>query len=239
MRVAWRGRLGDNGATHNFDRTDTVMQHASPLPSFLIDRFHAWKADEYSAQEAHFHDLVDNGQHPHSMLISCCDSRVNGTDIMGAAAGEFFIHRNIANFVPPHNPDNGEHGTAAALLYAVTALGVQHITIMGHAHCGGVQGCHDMCSGKNEALKDPNNAVGRWVSHIEPAFARLAGTDKADDIHAMEQEAVLVSLENLLSYPFIAEAVASGKLALHGLWHDIREGALHHYNAEKGAFEAL
>ena len=215
------------------------MQDAKLLPSDLIAHYHGWQGQYYDKKQAHYHDLIDNGQHPRGMIISCCDSRVNASALFEAEAGDFFIHRNIANFVPPYNPEGEHNGTSAALEYGVTALGVQHILVIGHSHCGGVQGCHDMCSGKNEALKAPTSFVGRWVAGISPAFDKLAGTDSADDIHALEKQAVLLSLENLKGFPFVAQAMAQGKLVLHGLWHDIRAGQLHHYNAETEAFEAL
>ena len=215
------------------------MQDAKPLPPHLVERYHGWHEKDYEVKKALFHDLVDNGQHPLGMIISCCDSRVNLTAIFGADAGEFFIHRNIANLVPPFNLKGDHHGTSAALEYAVTALGVAHILVVGHSHCGGVQGCHDMCSGKNEALLEKTSFVGRWIEALRPAYERLAGTDKADDIHALEHEGVLLSLENLTTFPFVQEAIAGGKLSLHGLWHDIRNGELHHYNAGTQAFERV
>ena len=118
-----------------------------PLPSYLVQRFHGWKATAYQDNKAWYRRLAASGQHPRAMVISCCDSRVHVTSIFGADEGEFFIHRNIANLVPPYNPDGERHGTSAAVEYAVTALGVAHIVVLGHSNCGGVKGCHDMCSG--------------------------------------------------------------------------------------------
>ena len=215
------------------------MQDAKLLPSHFVQRYHGWHSAQFEDQRALFENLVDHGQHPSAMVISCCDSRVNATAIFGADAGDFFIHRNIANLVPAFDPEGDEHGTAAALEYAVTALGVSHIFVIGHAHCGGIQGCHDMCSGKNDALLEKTSFVGRWIQALRPAYERLAGTDKADDIHAFEREGVLLSLENLGGFPFVQEAMADGKLSLHGMWHDIRNGALHQYNASKDSFEPV
>lgn len=215
------------------------MTDAKPLPPYLVQRYHGWHATDYEENKAWYHRLVDQGQHPRGMIISCCDSRVHVTAIFGADTGEFFIHRNIANLVPPFNPAGDHHGTSAALEYAVTALGIAHVLVLGHSNCGGVQGCHDMCSGNNEALLEKTSFVGRWMDILRPGFERLAGTDKADDIHALEREGVLVSLENLRTFPFIQEAITDGKLSLHGLWHDIRNGELHQYNADSGEFERV
>lgn len=215
------------------------MQDAKPLPPYLVQRYHGWHATDYEENKAWFHHLVDQGQHPRGMIISCCDSRVHVTAIFGADTGEFFIHRNIANLVPPFNPAGDHHGTSAALEYAVSALGIAHVLVLGHSNCGGVQGCYDMCSGKNEDLLKKTSFVGRWMDILRPGYERLAGTDKADDIHALEREGVLVSLENLKTFPFVQEAIANGKLSLHGLWHDIRNGELHQYNANTDVFERV
>ena len=138
------------------------MQAAKPLPNYLVQRFHGWKATSYSENHAWFKRLASEGQHPRAMIISCCDSRVHVTSIFGADTGEFFIHRNIANLVPPYQPDGNQHGTSAAVEYAVTALKVAHVIIMGHSSCGGVQGCLDMCSGKAPELEEKSSFVGRF-----------------------------------------------------------------------------
>ncbi len=98
------------------------MQHARTLPSYLIQRYHGWKATSYAENRVWYRRLAEEGQHPRAMVISCCDSRVHVTSIFGADQGEFFIHRNIANLVPPYVADGEPHGTSAAVEFAVTAL---------------------------------------------------------------------------------------------------------------------
>ena len=112
------------------------MPAVKPLPSYLITRYHGWKATSYSDNEPWYRNLADNGQNPRAMVISCCDSRVHVTSIFGAEQGEFFIHRNIANLVPPYSPDGEHHGTSAAIEYAVGALKVAHIIVVGHSKGG-------------------------------------------------------------------------------------------------------
>jgi hypothetical protein len=107
------------------------MTHIRPLPGYLIQRFHGWRATTYQDNRAWYRRLAESGQHPRAMVISCCDSRVHVTSIFGADEGEFFIHRNIANLVPPYTPDGERHGTSAAVEYAVTSLGVAHIVVLG------------------------------------------------------------------------------------------------------------
>ena len=213
------------------------MKHARPLPTYLVHRYHGWKATAYAENQAWYRRLADEGQRPRAMMISCCDSRVHVTSIFGADQGEFFIHRNIANLVPPHEPDGNQHGTSAALEYAVTALKVAHVIIMGHSKCGGVQGCLDMCSGNAPQLEEKSSFVGRWMDILRPGYDRVKDiTDHTAQSRALEKEAVIVSLENLMTFPFVAEAVESGQLTLHGIWHDIGEGSVEQYNAESRQF---
>lgn len=215
------------------------MRHAKLLPAAFVARYQNWYDNAFPQKQNLLKKLADEGQFPKGMIISCCDSRYNTTSLLNAEEGEFFVHRNIANFVPSSDEARDNHGTAAAIEYAVKHLKVQHILVVGHALCGGVQGCYNICSGTDTSLADDGGAVGKWVQLIKPAFDKLAGTDKADDLRALEKQAVLVSLDNLMTFEFVRGAVEEGRLSLHGLWHDIGVGELHHYNPETGAFEKL
>ncbi|GGE43111.1 carbonic anhydrase [Primorskyibacter flagellatus] len=216
------------------------MTHAKPLPSYLVQRFHGWRATTFSENKAWYRRLADEGQRPRAMIISCCDSRVHVTAIFGADQGEFFIHRNIANLVPPYEPDGNQHGTSAAIEYAVTALKVAHIVIVGHSNCGGVRGCHDMCSGHAPELEEKSSFVGRWMDLLRPGYERVKDiADEGERIRALEKQAILVSLDNLMTFPFVEEAVKANKLTLHGLWNDIGDGGLEQYTPEDGTFKPI
>jgi carbonic anhydrase len=213
------------------------MDQIRPLPAFLSNRYHGWKATNYNDNRAWYRRLAEEGQRPRGMVISCCDSRVNVSSIFEADAGEFFIHRNIANLVPPYEPDGDRHGTSAAIEFAVTALHVPHIMVVGHSNCGGVAGCHAMCSGHAPDLDEKTSFVGRWMDILRPGYERIDRTqDEKDQLRALEQEAVIVSLENLLTFPFIVEARKQQELSLHGLWTDIAEGELWQYDAPTKKF---
>ena len=217
------------------------MDQARPLPSYLINRFQGWRATAYIENRASYRRLAAGGQHPRAMIISCCDSRVSATAIFGAddGEGEFFIHRNIANLVPPCTPDGERHGTSAAVEYAVSSLRVAHIIVLGHSNCGGVKSCDDMCSGLAPELEEKTSFVGRWMDILRPGYVRVAGLPDAERIPALERQAVLVSLENLMTFPFVHDAVADERLTLHGLWNNTGEGSLEQYDAAKGAFVTL
>lgn len=215
------------------------MHHARPLPSYLIQRFHGWRATTYQSNRAWYRRLAETGQHPRAMVISCCDSRVHVTSIFGADEGEFFIHRNVANLVPPYNPDGETHGTSAAVEYAVQALKVAHVVVLGHSNCGGVRGCHDMCSGHAPELEARSSFVGRWMDILRPGYQRVLHLPEPDQVRALEKEAVLVSLENLMTFPFVRDAVEDDMLTLHGLWNDTGEGRLEHFDPAQGGFVAV
>jgi carbonic anhydrase len=211
------------------------MTPIRPLPAYLVQRFQGWRATTYAENRAWYRRLAEGGQHPRAMVISCCDSRVHVTSIFGADEGEFFIHRNIANLVPPYNPDGEYHGTSAAVEYAVTSLGVAHIVVLGHSNCGGVKGCHDMCRGLAPELEEKTSFVGRWMDILRPGFEKVAGLPDDAILPALEKHAVLTSLENLLTFPFVRAAVEDDRLTLHGLWTDTGEGGLEQYdNASEG-----
>ena len=212
------------------------MRNARPLPAYLIQRFHGWKATTYAENKAWYRRLAESGQHPRAMVISCCDSRVHVTSIFGADEGEFFIHRNVASLVPPYNPDGEYHGTSAAVEYAVTSLGVAHIVVLGHSNCGGVKGCHDMCCGDAPELLEKTSFVGRWMDILRPGYQRVEALPKDEILRALEKEAVLVSLENLMTFPFVKAAVEDDRLTLHGLWTNTGEGELEQFDTTRTGF---
>jgi carbonic anhydrase len=113
---------------------------------------------------------------------------------------------------------------------------VAHVIVLGHSSCGGVKGCHDMCSGNAPELEAKSSFVGRWMDILRPGYARVADLPAADRLQALEKEAVLVSLENLMTFPFVRDAVADETITLHGLWNDTGEGILEQYDADRRSF---
>ena len=205
------------------------MPVTAPLPGYLSDRYRGWKDGRFEQNKAWFARLATIGQHPRAMVIQCCDSRVNAMEMFGAEPGDLFIVRNVANLVPPHDPDRGHHGTSAAVEYAVNNLKVAHIIVVGHSNCGGVHACHDMCSGTAPELQETTSFIGRWMDILRPGYLTVVDRveGEAAQKSALEREAVLISLRNLGTFPFVREAVANDELTLHGTWLDIGTGALH------------
>ncbi|MTI42136.1 carbonic anhydrase [Roseibium hamelinense] len=175
-------------------------------------------------RQTHEH-LAIYGQQPEVMVISCCDSRVTPEGVFNVGPGELFVVRNVANLVPPFEATDGQHGTSAAIEYAVTALHVKHIVVLGHAKCGGI------CAFRETVNRDTldGNFIGRWIKLLEPAAIAMAcmPVDRIDDPQlAMEYAGVRQSLKNLLTFPFVRDAVEAGNLDLHGAWFDIGSGEL-------------
>ena len=216
------------------------MDFVKPLPAYLIQRYHGWFATGFSQNQAWYKRLATEGRRPRAMIISCCDSRVHATSIFGAEQGEFFIHRNIANLVPPYSPDGSQHGTSAAVEYAVTALNVSQLIILGHSNCGGVKGCLDMCRGHAPQLEEKTSFVGRWMDILRPGYEAIKDYSSEEEMpQDLEKQAVLTSLTNLMTFPFVEKAVQDGSLSLHGLWTDIGEGSLEAFDAASQRFKLV
>ncbi|MEP2028441.1 MAG: carbonic anhydrase [Paracoccaceae bacterium] len=216
------------------------MKNAKPLPSYLLQRYHGWKATSFSENQGWYRRLATEGQRPRAMIISCCDSRVHVTSIFGADQGEFFIHRNIANLVPPCEPDGDHHGTSAAVEYAVSYLKVAHVIVVGHSSCGGVQGCLDMCKGNAPDLETLDSFVGRWMDILRPKYDVVKDIeDPVKQARTLEKHSVMVSLDNLMRFPFVRSAVDDGLLTIHGLWMDIAEGGLEYFDPESESFHPV
>jgi len=207
----------------------------SSLPNFIVDRYKNWKSNIYLENSEKLKKLASFGQNPSTMVISCCDSRIHPTSIFGADEGEFFIHRNIANLVPSYSPDEENHGTSAAIEYAIKELKVKHLIILGHKDCGGIKYGHHMHS--NSA--NPNyEFINKWVSIILPAFNKIQKDISVQkQITQLEEESIKVSIENLFNFPFVKTAIEDNSLLIHGLIHDIGSGNLKYLSPVTEDFE--
>ena len=204
------------------------------IASFIAG-FKRFRQHYFDPHEQRFAPL-QQGQRPKVLLIGCSDSRVDPAMLTGCAPGELFVVRNVANLVPPCEHDIHHHGVSAALEYAVCALEVEHIIVLGHSGCGGISA---LMEGVRDGLS--TEYIGPWVRIAERAREQvlkdLAGKEPAVQIRACEQAAILVSLENLLSFSWISDRVESGALLLHGWYFDISVGQLHSYTPDRGSFE--
>ncbi len=202
----------------------------------LVSGFRSFRRENFIENRSRFQDLVRRGQSPQIMIIACSDSRVDPAIVTGAEPGDLFVVRNVANLVPPCQGDGHYHGTSAALEYAVRQLGVAHVIVFGHARCGGIHALMESANGED----DSSDFVGSWMEIARPARDEVlrvmpdAGLE--EQAAACEKLGVRASLENLMTFPWIAEAVAAGDLHLHGWYFDIVEGALCALDPENGEF---
>jgi carbonic anhydrase len=186
----------------------------------LLAGYRRFRAEVWPHERRRYEALAE-GQQPETMVIGCSDSRVDPQTVFGAGPGELFEVRNVAGLVPPYHPDAAYHGTSAALEFAVRVLGVRRIVVLGHARCGGVRA---MVEG---APREARDFVEPWMSIAAPVLRALpARLDGDERLTRCEAEVVRLSLANLRSFPWIAEAVAAGRLELGGFWFDIATGVL-------------
>lgn len=209
-------------------------------PIRSIEDLHAgyrrFKEGGFTAARDRYRHLAEQGQSPSVMLIACCDSRADPSLIFDAGPGELFVVRNVANLVPPPEVDNAFHGTSAAIEFAVTGLGVQHIVVMGHAQCGGVRAYVDGALGVGKAGK----FIERWASLLGPAFDTLPkGLDAPEAAEQLERASIRQSIAQLRKFPFVAERETEGTLSLHGAFFGIAHGMLEWMDASEGAFRPI
>lgn len=206
-------------------------------PKQLIEGFSRFRKRHFAQNDALFRDLVAQGQTPKTLVVACCDSRVDPALVLDCAPGDLFVIRNVANLVPPAENQGHYHGTSAALEFGVRKLNVGHIIVLGHAHCGGIHALME------SDLQNEDAFISEWMGIADAARERVsrefAGAGNAARQRACEQQAILVSLENLMTFPWIRERVEQGTLALHGWYFDIEHGELLGYNATAGRFETL
>jgi carbonic anhydrase len=202
----------------------------------LIEGYRRFRARGWAAQRERWAELAE-GQSPKVMVIACSDSRVDPTQIFDARPGEMFVVRNVANLVPPFEPDSAYHGVSAALEFAVTQLEVEELVVMGHGFCGG---CAAALTGQ---FDDADHGAGHFIAHWIDMLKEVREAIRArhpelgrQAFLEMELEGVRISLRNLRTFPWVREREAAGRLKLHGAYFAISDGVLHVCDEESGGF---
>jgi carbonic anhydrase len=203
----------------------------------LIDGYRHFRATGWSRERERWSQLAE-GQAPKVMVIACSDSRVDPTQIFNAGPGEMFVVRNVANLVPPYEPDGGYHGVSAALEFAITQLKVEEVIVMGHGFCGG---CAAALTGAfSGAEPGEGGFIAHWIEMLADARSKVREhhsepLDRAA-FRAMEHEGVRISLRNLRTFPWVTEREQAGELKLRGTFFAISDGALHLLDEQTGSF---
>ena len=206
------------------------------LPDALLSGYRSFMSGRYGQETARYRELARTGQKPETLIIACCDSRSAPETIFDAGPGELFVIRNVANLVPPYEPDDHRHATSAALEFAVQSLEVKNIVVMGHGRCGGINAALNA----GHAPLSPGDFIGRWMSLIAPAADTVSSSTLMTTVErqtALERISVRYSIANLRTFPWIKVREDKGELSLYGAWFDISKGELWAMNVETGDFE--
>ena len=205
------------------------------FPKKLLNGYRDFMAGRYSSERDRYSELADTGQKPEVLIIACCDSRAAPETIFNCGPGELFVVRNVANLVPPYSPDDNFHATSAALEFAVQALRVKHIIVMGHGRCGGIQAALDPM----EKPLSPGDFIGKWMSMLAPLADQIQASTaltKTERQTALERASVRNSITNFRTFPCVNILETRGKLQLHGAWFDISTGELWVMDSDSGDF---
>jgi carbonic anhydrase len=206
------------------------------LPTRLVDGYKDFLSERLPKEQTRFEELAKSGQSPEVMVVGCCDSRVSPEVIFNARPGELFVVRNVANLVPPFSPDGELHGTSAALEFAVQALKVKHIVVMGHGRCGGIRAFADDAQGPLSS----GDFIGKWITLLRPAAERTGGQGMNEALPVFVERLALAgiqtSLANLRTFPCVRILEEKGRLQLHGAYFDVATGVLMVLDAESGQF---
>jgi carbonic anhydrase len=207
------------------------------FPDRLIDGYRDFLTGRLPLEQSRYRELAERGQSPEIMVIGCADSRVSPEVIFNARPGELFVVRNVANMVPPYAPDGRAHGVSAALEFGVAALKVQHIVVLGHAQCGGVQ-----AFAEDAEPLSPGDFIGQWMSLMAPAAEKVGprgDLSRADYLTRLEQANVTNSLDNLLTFPRLRNLVETGRIAIHGAYFGVATGRLSVRDPATGEFKPI
>lgn len=207
------------------------------FPKHLIEGYRTFAAQRLPTEQSRYKELSERGQSPAVMLIGCSDSRVSPEVIFDAGPGELFVVRNVANLVPTFQPDENAHGVSAALEYAVQVLKIKHIVVMGHAQCGGIKAFID-----DSAPLSPGDFIGKWMAmFIKPGeqVSQREHESRQEFTTRIEKAAVFRSLENLMTFPFVRNAVERGDMMLHGAYFGVAEGSLFVLDRETKEFRSV
>lgn len=203
----------------------------------LIEGYKKFRA-KYFENSSLYEELVAFGQTPKVLVIACCDSRVDPALVTRANPGELFVVRNVANLVPPFDKDPRHHGTSAAVEFAVKVLGVTDIIVFGHSHCGGIQA---LMQTKEERL--PTDFIASWMNIATKAKAKVlenhSHLSSAEQTELCEKKSLQISLDNLKTFPWIAERMKENALHIHGWYFNLGTGEIEVFHAEGEKFIPL
>lgn len=201
----------------------------------LIEGYKKFYKDNFILNKNNPFENYQNSQNPKTLIVCCSDSRVDPAILTNAEVGDIFVVRNVANLVPPYQPKwDSNHGTSAAIEYAVNHLKVKHIVVLGHSNCGGIKALADSDINTNKEFSFIND----WI-RIAGDIKCKVDDSKKNRYTCYEQEGIKLSLENLLTFPWLKKRVEDDDLKLHGWYFSLENASLSTLNKETGSFEQI
>lgn len=201
------------------------------LPSVLNDGFGRFHDVFYSDNSDLMRLLVEKGQHPHTCVIACCDSRVDPALLFNAAPGDLFVIRAIASHIPRLRNSHYGASVLSGLYYAVSVLGVKHLVILGHSECGGIKAVVD-----NEDLSTIPNELSSWLQGVASLRDCCSNVQGKERYVQAEKACLIDSYQALKGYDFIDDAVTLGSLTLHACYFDLAQGTIASYDETSNQF---
>ena len=205
----------------------------------LIDGVHKFQTDQFGNYRKLFRKLSQEGQNPHTLFITCSDSRVLAELITQSKPGDLFVVKNVGNIVPPANVKGDTNSTAAAIEFAVETLRVSDIVICGHSQCGAIAAIlgKNPVSNSTPHLRDWLKLAAPVLEMLNRDYAHLH--DATERETAAAEENVLFGLDNLHSYSCVQERLMDGSLRLHGWFFKIATAELFAYDPATRQFSPL
>jgi carbonic anhydrase len=193
----------------------------------LLSGYKNFRTKYASGDNSVMQSLAYLGQKPTTMVVSCCDSRVDPALLLQCDPGDLFVTRNVANIVPPFERDEHHHGTSAALEFGICYLKVKHLVILGHSQCGGINALID------DTPLQQDDFISKWVSILpKPEHA-------VQDEDHYAQRALINSYVNCLTFPWIKEKIDNGSLLIHLWFFNIKKAELSYYDPAENQFKLL
>ena len=194
----------------------------------LLAGYHSFREKYVLGDNSIMQSLSDHGQQPKTMVVSCCDSRVDPALILQCDPGDLFVVRNVANIIPPYEIDDTHHGTSAALEFGIRYLQVKHLILLGHSQCGGIKALFDETTHHTQ-----NDFITNWVALIKTQHLT---TSNPDDY---AKRALTQSLQNCMTFPWIRERLETEQLKVHLWFFDVKSGQIETFVTDKESYQAL
>lgn len=204
----------------------------------LISGYMRFKDLQLEAPHSIYKEVLQKSQKPIALVITCCDARIDPVTILGCEPGELFLIRNVANLIPPYEEDSHYHGTSAALEFGVCYLHIPHIILLGHSECGGIQSLFAKQS------NPPNSFIHKWMELAQVSCktddsGAYTSEERRESENLCGKQALIGSLNNLRSFPWIEEKVKAKTLQLHAWYFKLPEGLIEVFNPSTLTFKAL